>query len=261
MKAEFGVRRELEDRLFLDRWESGGGTFHFHSQIEIFFVDQGEGGAWINDRYRPMKAGEMAVALSYDAHRFYAEEGSKVRCLIVPLRMCGDFLSETKKKSAIDPFVTDPAAFRAFRSCVDAIGNYEEPDLKTKGLIYVILGMLSERLEFQDRSDAVDADLSSRLLFYINENFREELTLSSVASAFGYNADYLSRYFKSFFHVSLSRYITLVRLREAILLMQNKNNSIAFCACESGFSSLRTFYRSFRQEFGCSPKEYSETDV
>ena len=261
MKAEFGVRRELEDRLFLDRWESGGGAFHFHSQIEIFFVDRGEGRAWINDRYRPMKEGEMAVALSYDAHRFYAEEGSRVGCLIVPLRMCGDFLSETKKKCAADPFITDPAAFRAFRSCVDAIGNYEDPDLKTKGLIYVVLGIILDHLALGERRDAVDAELSSRLLFYINENFREELSLASIASVFGYNADYLSRYFKSFFHIGISRYLTLVRLREAILLLQNKNNSIAFCAFESGFSSLRTFYRAFRQEFGCSPKEYLQADA
>ena len=98
MRAEFGVLRELEDQLFLDRWKSGGGTFHFHSQIEIFFVDRGWGGAWINNRYRLLKAGEMAVALSYDAHRFSAEADSDVGCLIVPLRMCGDFLSETKKK-------------------------------------------------------------------------------------------------------------------------------------------------------------------
>jgi AraC-like DNA-binding protein len=261
MKAEFGVGRELEDRLFLDLWESGGGSFHFHSQIEIFFVDHGEGGAWINNRYCLLKEGEMAVSLSYDSHRFYAEEGAKVGCLIIPLRMCGDFLSETKKKCAIDPFITDPKAFQVFRVCVDAIENYKDPDLKTKGLIYVILGTVLEHLELRDRPDAIDADLYSRLLFYINDNYRSDLTLTSIASVFGYNADYLSRYFKSFFHISISRYITLVRLREAILLLKNTNNSVAFCAFESGFTSLRTFYRSFYQEFGCSPKEYLKSDL
>ncbi|MBQ7089957.1 MAG: helix-turn-helix transcriptional regulator, partial [Clostridia bacterium] len=38
--------------------------------------------------------------------------------------------------------------------------------------------------------------------------------------------------------------------------MKDPQNSIMDCAFESGFSSVRTFYRAFAAEFGCSPKEY-----
>jgi AraC-like DNA-binding protein len=40
------------------------------------------------------------------------------------------------------------------------------------------------------------------------------------------------------------------------MLMREKRMSITDCAMESGFGSLRTFYRVFEEEFGCSPHEY-----
>ena len=96
---------------------------------------------------------------------------------------------------------------------------------------------------------------ASRILLYINEHYTNPLTLASIAAELGYNASYLSRCFKNFFHIGINRYITLMRLRKAVLLMQKKKN-IATCAYESGFNSVRTFYRAFWDEFQCTPKEY-----
>ncbi|MBR5507809.1 MAG: helix-turn-helix domain-containing protein [Clostridia bacterium] len=38
--------------------------------------------------------------------------------------------------------------------------------------------------------------------------------------------------------------------------MQKKKYTITYCALESGFNSLRTFFRAFNKEFHMSPKEY-----
>ena len=94
---------------------------------------------------------------------------------------------------------------------------------------------------------------------YINENLKNDLSLGAVAAALGYHPASLSRYFKNCFQMSFNRYVTLVRLRQAVLLMKEKKNSIVYCAFESGFNSVRTFYRAFQAEFGCSPKEYLKT--
>ena len=85
---------------------------------------------------------------------------------------------------------------------------------------------------------------------------KKDLTLSSLASKFGYNPSYLSRYFKSCFSIGINNYITKMRLREAVLLMKDHSNNVTYCAYESGFNSLRTFYRAFYSEFQCTPKEY-----
>ena len=67
---------------------------------------------------------------------------------------------------------------------------------------------------------------------------------------------YNSRYFKNCFGIGLSRYITMVRLKNALMLMHEGKNTLTYCALESGFNSLRTFYRVFNEEFNSTPKEY-----
>jgi AraC-like DNA-binding protein len=62
--------------------------------------------------------------------------------------------------------------------------------------------------------------------------------------------------FRSAFGISFVEYLTMLRLREAILLLRSGKKSVTECAMESGFGSMRSFYRAFSEEFGVTPKEY-----
>lgn len=48
----------------------------------------------------------------------------------------------------------------------------------------------------------------------------------------------------------------MVRLKNALMLMHEGKHTLTYCALESGFNSVRTFYRAFSEEFDCTPKEY-----
>ena len=100
--------------------------------------------------------------------------------------------------------------------------------------------------------------IGSKILIYIHEHYTENISLASVAAHFGYNASYVSGLFKSSINLGILRYINLLRLKNVITLMQEQKHSTEFCVTESGFRSVRTFYRAFRETFGCSPKEYLE---
>ena len=113
-----------------------------------------------------------------------------------------------------------------------------------------------ESVGFEASPSDMNTSLSSRIVMYINENYQKELTLTSIATALGYNPSYLSRYFKSCFRIGINQYITLVRLKRFVILSKDREKSIASCAHESGFRSLRTFYRVFYDEFKCSPKDF-----
>ena len=128
--------------------------------------------------------------------------------------------------------------------------------VRKKGLIYMILGIITDNLKFEEKSESINIDLLTKILMYINDNFIRDISLSSVASELGYNKSYISRYFKECLGIGLNRYITMVRLRNAVMLMNDDKNTVTYCALESGFNSSRTFYRCFAEEFGCTPKDY-----
>ena len=254
----FNAIRERDNKLFYKSYKNDKGVFQFHSQIELYFVDEGEMEAWINDKYRLLHAGEMSVALSYDAHAYKTPQSSRSSVLIIPPYMCEEFISATRAKKSTNPFISNPDAVKKIKLCYEEIKRDDLNDIERLGYIYVILGTVMENVFLESTNEVHDPTLSSKILLYISENFKNGLTPSQIAAHFGYSQSYMSRYFKSNFNITLVKYLTIVKLKNAIMLMHENKYSTTYCSLESGFSSMRTFYRAFYNEFGCSPKDYFE---
>ncbi len=91
---------------------------------------------------------------------------------------------------------------------------------------------------------------------YIAANCEYELTLESVAENIGFSPCYFSRVFKQTVGYHFVEYLTLQRVRQAQTLLAETNASITDISYQSGFKSISTFNRVFRQYRGCSPSEY-----
>lgn len=256
MQAKFNEDRERHNKLFYKEYENDSCVFQFHSHIELYFVDDGEMDFVVNNHHRVLKAGQMSVALSYDSHAYKTPTYSKSSVFIIPVYMCEEFINATKHKKAAYPFITDLDTVKKIKECIDELKRDGINEVKQLGYIYLILGIIMESIFFETAQAPMDADLASRLLFYINENYKSEISLDTLAAEFGYNKSYISRYFKSCFSIGFNRYLTSLRLKCALMLMHEGHLSFTSCAMESGFTSMRTFYRTFFDEFGCSPREY-----
>ncbi len=254
MQTIFNLTREQSDRVVLHHGRQPRTRFNFHSTLEFFFLQEGKADVWINDQHASLKAGELAIALSYDSHAYQGTEDAKCSYLFIPTHLCGEFFSRIDNRRPKTPFIRDRAVFDQLTGYSEAIEQAPN-QLMANGYISFILGTVLEQLEWEERQEGAQPE-DNRALFYLNEHFRKPLTLQNVAEALGYNPSYLSRYFKAHFHIGFNQYLTMLRLREAVLLMKDKKNTIDFCALESGFNSTRTFYRAFEREFHCSPGEY-----
>lgn len=256
MQAIFGLTREQHNRLYFNEYTNDSGILHFHSPIELYFVDGGEMEIFVNDKRRILCEGEMSVALSFDAHAYATLGSSRSSVLIIPSYMCEEFSQAVSHKRAVSPFICDKEVVKSIKDCFAKIKESADNPIKMRGYIYVILGIIMEHIGLESVDEPLDSKLSSRLLFYINENYKNDISLTTVSQAFGYTPEHLSRYFKACFKIGINRYITMVRLKNALELMHEGRHTVLFCAMESGFNSVRTFYRVFSEEFHCSPSEY-----
>ena len=200
---------------------------HFHSHIELLLVHQGQAKAWIGDARETVKEGELALALSYVPHVFQAEKGS-VDCtiLFIPSFLCPEFGEAVEGKHIVSPIVRDPEVID--RIC-RAAAQLEREDLNSidrTGYVYVILGALLGQLEIGEGRPPQEGDLPTRLLFYVNEHYREDISVAQMAQALGYSANHVSQCFRTCFHVGVNRYITTVRLKNAVALMRERQMSI-----------------------------------
>lgn len=259
MQAKFLLQREVKNFVEYNRIKNPSFEVHFHSQIELYLVLDGTIEIIVNNHKRILKKGELSVALSYDTHGYRNIDNSEVLFLSIPTSFCGDFLTLSNGKRLPSPFIDSPEDYEIIRGAMEKI--YTAPnELAMRGYIYVILGAILERMTSDQSEDYSESRFSADMLIYISEHFKEDIGLSSLAKHFGYNSSYLSRSFRQTFGISFGRYLTMLRLREFILLLREGNQSITECAFECGFGSMRSFYRAFRDEFGCSPKEYCEAD-
>lgn len=259
MNPMFNLARERNNNLFYKSYKNDSTVLQFHSQIELYFVDRGAMEMWVNGHYKLLRAGEMSVALSYDSHAYKTPEASESSVLIIPPHVCEEFILAVKDKKTTYPFITNKEEVARIKHCYEQIKKEDTNKIEQLGYLYTILGIVMKNVFFEKSGEPSNPDFSSKILTYINENFKSGITPADISSHFGYSQSYISRYFKSCFSITLVKYLTIIKLKNALLLMHENKYSHTYCALESGFSSMRTFYRSFYNEFGCSPKEYFNT--
>ena len=171
MRAIFGINRERNNTLFYKEYTNDKGVFQFHSQIELYFIDDGEMEVTVNSHRQVLKKGEMYVALSYDAHACRTPVYSRSSAFIIPIYLCEEFIAATKDKRVTTPFICDPEVVHKIKTCIAEINKENINEIKLMGYIYVILGTVMDNICFESKQVPTDSQFSSKLLFYINENF------------------------------------------------------------------------------------------
>jgi len=94
---------------------------------------------------------------------------------------------------------------------------------------------------------------------YILNNYRNELSLANIASELFIHPNYLSKLFKDIEHITLTQYITNLRIEHAKELLSQSHLKIYEIAESCGYSSAAHFNRTFKREIGLAPKEYQLT--
>ena len=91
---------------------------------------------------------------------------------------------------------------------------------------------------------------------YIDENFRESITLDELAEVAKVNKYYLSHAFSEDYKISPINYLISKRIDECKNLLVSSNYSIAQIAGFTGFSSPSYFSQCFKKNTGLQPEQY-----
>lgn len=232
---------------------------HFHSSLEFSYTAEGSENAMINGHNFSIRAGQLFMVSSFAAHS-YTKTNSKARIitLIVPLEFIPLYAPLFSKKIFAKCLSDDIDLNREVLHCLKmilALGKIQEQNENLiRSYIYVILGLLIQKVGLIDTSK--DKFLSKDILVYLQNNYLCPISLESISKKFGYSKYRFSHIFNQNIGCTLAQYIASLRARHAANLLRESDSSLLEIAMNSGFDSVRTFYRSFKNCFGMTPTEY-----
>lgn len=96
----------------------------------------------------------------------------------------------------------------------------------------------------------------SKVKKYIEENFKDDITLDDIAKNVGYSKYHLNRMFLENTGLTIHKYIRERRLTEAADLLLYTDQSIVDIALSIGYTSQQAFTLAFKQMFDCTPYKY-----
>lgn len=91
---------------------------------------------------------------------------------------------------------------------------------------------------------------------YVDKNYFEDLTLSSLSEKFNVESSYFSRIFRQETGENLTYYITRKRIEKACTLISNDDINLTEIAFMVGYNDYSYFNRVFKKYTGMSPREY-----
>lgn len=93
---------------------------------------------------------------------------------------------------------------------------------------------------------------------YINQHYNESVSLRELADSCYMNYTYFSELFKKEMGITVSQYITQIRMRHAIRLLRDPSATLSSIAASVGYNSTKTFIQSFKKHTGSSPRKFSD---
>jgi len=105
---------------------------------------------------------------------------------------------------------------------------------------------------------AEQPDILDRALAYIETHYTEKITLDDVAHNLWVSKSTITHIFHKKIHLSFYRCLTQRRLLAAQRLILHGEH-LESISEQVGFSDYTTFYRSFKKEYGISPRQFRQS--
>lgn len=117
---------------------------------------------------------------------------------------------------------------------------------------------LSERYPAQPDSLSTNNEAFNGLVAYVDEHYGEKITLESLSAQFGFSRNYICELFAKYYNMSLTHYITDIRMKAAARMLKDNKHPVKDVAISCGYANPAYFYRVFKAYYGKAVGDYRE---
>ena len=260
--------------------QNGGQSFqipvHWHDELEIIYVKSGFLTVNISGENYIGKPGDAFVVSPGNLHFMGSQTGTvDYFTFLFPLKYIAFRTDDMLDDKLIEPLncghlmISPEIKDTVKEQCEQLAGVYAaesgESESKITGQIKKKIILLQFIHELWKKGFIVENDTTGRntvekeMVSYIQQNYTGKILLREFGEQFHLSEKYISRYFKEHFHITLSQYVTYLRLEHAKQMLQETDISVTEVAMQSGYQNISYFIRSFKKTYGVSPLKYRKS--
>ena len=252
------ILRNVASAKYGGDWHS---TPHAHNYTELFYIVGGGGQFQINEQRFPVHANQLVVVNPNILHTEVSYEAKPLEYIVLGIE--GVELTIPGSDEARYCIYSFPENNHVL-SCMQHVLQEMQlcnPEYQTACLAYmdIILVQLMRNasVSITQASSRFPANRQcASVRQYIDQHYKENLTLDMLAEKVSINKYYMAHAFKREYGVSPINYLISCRIREGKQLLAETDLSLSQIAAVLGFSSSSYFSQSFRNAEGCRPTEY-----
>lgn len=240
------------DYLKLEKGRNFSFPPHLHRCYEIIVLLSGEMTVTVDQKPFLLTQGDALLICPNQIHDLESKESEHILCIFSP-DLVAAYSTKLGGKIPVDN------RFRPDPYLVQALDGLEQASsIEKKGTLYSLCGQFHKQAVYEKKQSDTQT-LLHRIFSFVEEQYAGDCSLAELARSTGYDYAYLSRVFKRIVGMSFNSYVNHYRLSRACYLMDNTTQPVIQCAFESGYGSLRSFNRNFKEQFGCTPAQYRKT--
>jgi AraC-like DNA-binding protein len=273
-EQSFRITREVVPHFY--------NPLHFHTEIELAYIIQSHGTAFIGDFIGTFQPGDVFLIGEKLPHNFknsseFFGKDSNLSAEALVFHFDFNFLGadlwtkpEMKeianllREARKGILVAGETRTRVQKMMKEVINLSQVNRILS---VIQILDVISTSTENEILSTSLpssnfsyaDAEKLNKINSYTMMHFRTKVPLKTIASVANMNPSAFCRYFKMRTKRSFSQFVIALRLQQATNMLINSTLTIDQISLECGFESPSYFYRTFKRYKGITPAAYQKS--
>ena len=256
-KFQFNAHRNfLSQTTFTNNW---------HEEIELLFVEQGQGFVIINYIPYQAKEGDIFIINSNQIHCISNEntvvDSISVFSVIIPEQLFSS-IGVNSHNIMFEFKISDYTAVKLFKNL---IAEHEKADYLQKQSSYSALAILVIYLLRNHTIESTKKDTAfSKIQYafdYIKNHLSEDISGSDLAKQVGLSNGHFLRMIKKYTGFTFSDILNRSRCAQACILLCESELSLLEISIQCGYNNFSYFSRTFKKLNGVSPLKFRKKTV
>ena len=237
---------------------------HYHKAYELYFLEMGQHGYLINDRFFQVFTQDVVLTKPNVLHKSHNTTSYNRTCVYFTEEFLRGFYTDVALKGILKCFdreviSLDKESFFKAQHILEKLRTvYATNDREH---IYIYLGdlllLLCDHRDDPRREPALHSmEKMIPVLSYITQHYKEITHLDEISAQFFVSTPHLCRIFKKHTGMTISHYVNHVKIQHACELLVNTDKTITEIALECGFNSSMYFCKTFKKQINCTPSEF-----